>query len=95
MAGATLDGIWNLVLVCKKCNRVEKSAKIPALPFLERLHSRNNFFIDSHHPLRETLMEQTGRTEPTRAVFLQTIYNESKESLTGNWKPEDEHEAAL
>jgi 5-methylcytosine-specific restriction endonuclease McrA len=54
-----LNGIWNLVLACRECNRGEngKSARVPCLKYLERLHKRNNFLIDSHHPLKETLIE--------------------------------------
>jgi hypothetical protein len=33
---------------------------VPARKYLERLDTRNEFFITSHHPLRETLMAQTG-----------------------------------
>ena len=72
-----LDGVWNLVLACKNCNRgvAGKFEQIPTLTLLERLHARNNFFIDSHHPLRETLMAQTGKKEKDRISFLQSVYN--------------------
>ena len=63
-----IDGIWNLVLACADCNRGSpgKFARVLELQFLERLHDRNEFLIGSHHPLRETLMLQTGATEPER-----------------------------
>lgn len=95
--GDLIDGVWNLVLACQTCNRGEKGkfAQLPELRFLERLHSRNSFFIDSHHPLRETLMQQTGKTEPERRRFLQEAYQRSKELLTKNWKPEFEYEPAF
>ena len=66
------DGIWNLVLACRDCNRGEggKFAHIPAPKFLERLHRRNSYLIDSHHPLRQTLMMQIGRTDVDRVEFL-------------------------
>ncbi len=66
-----LDGVWNLVLACKQCNRGEsgKFARVPQIHLLERLHKRNCFFIASHHPLRETLINQTGNTETERAAF--------------------------
>jgi hypothetical protein len=41
---------------------------------LARLHNRNEFFIGSHHPLRETLINQTGSTTAERANFLSTTY---------------------
>lgn len=95
--GDLIDGVWNLVLACQSCNRGTggKSAQLPELRFLERLHTRNNFFIDSHHPLRETLMHQTGSSEPLRRQFLQDAYHQAKELLIRNWKPEYEHEPAF
>jgi len=53
------NGIWNLVLSCRNCNRGErgKSTRVPELYLLERLYNRNEFLIESHHPLRETLMK--------------------------------------
>jgi hypothetical protein len=64
-----LDGVWNLVLACKECNR-QKSAKIPETQYLEKLHSRNEYFITSHHPLRETIIAQSGLTETQRRQYL-------------------------
>lgn len=85
-----LNGIWNLVLACQSCNRGEngKFARIPSLEYLERLHRRNEFFIESHHPLRETLLNQTGASTDARIKYLQTMYNLSV-SLSGGirWKP--------
>jgi len=37
------------------------------------LHRRNEYLIGSHHPLREALMTQIGRTEPDRRSFLQEM----------------------
>lgn len=67
---ADINGVWNLVLACSTCNS-SKSASVPDLKYLERLHTRNEFFIISHHPLRETLISQTGVTELERKKFLQ------------------------
>jgi 5-methylcytosine-specific restriction endonuclease McrA len=95
--GDQLDGVWNLVLACQSCNRGPKGkfAQLPELRFLERLHIRNNFYIESHHPLRETLMRQTGNSETERRRFLQEKYRHAKEFLVQNWKPEFENEPAL
>lgn len=70
-----LNGVWNLVLACPDCNRGSdgKFAKAPAIKYLERLHKRNEFLISSHHPLRKTIMEQTGKTEADRTLFLKDI----------------------
>ena len=58
------DQIWNLVLSCKDCNRGSngKFEKIPHIDFYF-LNKRNNYYIESHHPLRETIINQTGKTE--------------------------------
>ena len=57
-----INGVANLVLACTDCNRGVngKFAHLPALPLLQRLHERNEYLITSHHPLRETLLVQTG-----------------------------------
>ena len=87
-----LDGIWNLVLSCKDCNRgkLGKFQKIPTINFLDRLHKRNSFFIDSHHPLRETLILQTGKTNTIRMGFLNKVYNLAEVSIINKWSPQIE-----
>ena len=84
-----VDGVWNLVLACSNCNRGidGKSAKVPNIKLLKRLHTRNEYLIGSHHPLRETLINQTGRNEKTRQQFLQKSFNFSKEHLIHVWQP--------
>ena len=69
-----LDGIWNLVLACQSCNRGAKGKfdSTPHPKYVARLHSRNEYLILSHHPLRETLIKQTGESMPSRKQFLQT-----------------------
>ncbi len=85
----TINGIWNLVLACQHCNRVEKSALLPELFFLERLHARNEYFINSHLPIKETLIQQTGATEAKRRAFLQGNYNLARSKILHIWqKPE-------
>lgn len=84
-----IDGIWNFVLSCPDCNRGEhgKFAKVPELTYLERLHTRNDFFIGSHHPLRETLMLQTGMTAKARRAFLQKVDSVAISHLIHRWRP--------
>ena len=91
-----LDGVWNLVLACQSCNRggAGKFARLPKLRFLERLHTRNNFYIESHHPLKETLIAQTGDSERQRRQYLQDAYRVAKELLILQWRPTFEHEPA-
>jgi 5-methylcytosine-specific restriction endonuclease McrA len=85
-----VNGVWNLVLACQDCNRGEsgKFARIPTLELLKRLHRRNEYFINSHLPLRETLTQQSGANEHARKKFLQTSYNVATETLVQPWQPE-------
>ena len=95
--GLEINGIWNLVLACRDCNRGlnGKSSKLPVIDLLSRLHKRNNFLIDSHHPLRESLIIQTGNSEQARRNYLQETYNRAKGLLIQVWKPETKHEPAF
>lgn len=72
-----INGVANLVLACPECNRGKqgKFEKLASLNLLERLHSRNEYLITSHHPLRETLIAQTGFTQQQRQGFLQDAYD--------------------
>lgn len=82
-----LDGVWNLVLACTDCNRGQggKSDRIPERPLLERLHARNECLIGSHHPLRETLRNQMGKTEAERRRFVTSVDDEATARLQRRW----------
>ena len=85
-----IDGAWNLVLACKACNRGPsgKSDALPDLDFLERLYDRNEYYIGSHHPLRETLIQQTGDTPHKRQAFLQACWDRCKAAQPADtWVP--------
>jgi 5-methylcytosine-specific restriction endonuclease McrA len=69
-----VDGVWNLVLACSSCN-LSKSDQRPHQKYLLRLYQRNEFYIGSNHPLKETLINQTGRTSEERERFLMSVYN--------------------
>ncbi|MBV5347517.1 HNH endonuclease [bacterium] len=73
--GVNFDGVWNLVLSCHTCNRGARGKfdRIPSGRLLQRLQSRNEYLIGSHHPLRETLMQQTGMTARERTAYLAGI----------------------
>ncbi len=83
-----VDGVWNLVLACADCNGAAgKGAKVPTLNLLERLNRRNEYLIGSNHPLKETIIRQTGRNVAERAAFLQGVNNEAKPKLLHTWEP--------
>jgi 5-methylcytosine-specific restriction endonuclease McrA len=87
--GLELDGVWNLVLACRECNRGRsgKFDRVPTIPLLERLNKRNEYLISSHHPLRETLMAQTGLTEQNRQSFLNGFHNRAVAARLHVWEP--------
>ena len=72
-----INSIWNLVLSCQECNRGQQGEfdKIPHIDLLTRLHNRNEYLIDSHLPIKETLLQQTGKNEQQRIQFLNMVYN--------------------
>ena len=93
--GSTVCGTWSWPADPVIEERKGSSLRCRSFVFLTDLHKRNNFLIDSHHPLQDTLRLQTGKTEPDRRRFLQQAYRQSKELLTNTWKPECEHERAF
>ena len=88
-AGANINGVWNLVLADAVTNR-EKKARIPELRFLERLFVRNEYYIESNHPLAETIVNQTGTNKRARRAFLETQYRLALENSIHRWRPETE-----
>jgi hypothetical protein len=85
---APVDGVWNLVLACRDCNRGAdgKFARASAETSVARLHCRNEYLIGSHHPLRDTLMAQTGRTEAERRSLLRRCRQIARDSLIHEWQ---------
>jgi 5-methylcytosine-specific restriction endonuclease McrA len=83
------DGVWNLVLACQRCNRGEggKFFAVPSARLIEKLHQRNNWLVESHHPLRETIMLQTGQTTEARASFLRSRPRVALDHLIHQWAP--------
>jgi hypothetical protein len=85
-----IDGVWNLVLACQECNRGVggKSGRLPAVGLFARLHLRNEFLVESHHPLRDALMQQSGQTPETRRSFLKAAYEVARALLpVAPWQP--------
>ncbi len=86
-----IDGVANLVLSCTECNRGAggKFDQLPSIKLLERLYTRNEYLITSHHPLRETLIWQTGPTSEGRQKYLQDAYNCASEyfGFSTKWHP--------
>jgi hypothetical protein len=89
-----INGVANLVLSCADCNRGVggKFAQIPTIFLLERLYNRNEYLIISHHPLRETLISQTGNSAEKRQQYLQNAYNCSTlyYQVNTKWQPKQQ-----
>lgn len=92
--GANINGVWNLVLADSTTNST-KWAKVPEIRFLERLFNRNEFYIESKHPLAETIINQTGKTKDLRRKFLETHYNLALSCSIQKWKPSIELKGTL
>lgn len=86
---SNINGVWNLVLADKDINN-NKRAKIPHRKFLTRLYNRNEFYIQSKHPLSETIINQTGNTQEKRKSFLEKHYNLALSQSIHTWKPKIE-----
>lgn len=84
--GANINGVWNFVLADKDVNN-DKRAKVSEKRFLERLFNRNEFYIESKHPLAETIINQTGTTKSQRVAFLEAQYKLASELAIHKWKP--------
>lgn len=84
---ANINGVWNLVLADSGVNS-SKSARVPEERYLKRLYQRNEFFIESKHPLAETIVNQTGATSEKRRLFLQRHYQLALDYSIHRWKPE-------
>ena len=88
--GVNLDQIWNLVLACNRCNGAAgKGDSCPHRSLVERLHLRNEHLVRSHHPLRESIIANTGSTTSARIKFLHDRYEVAKRSLIHSWRPEE------
>ncbi|WP_137145091.1 HNH endonuclease domain-containing protein [Mycolicibacterium sp. CR10] len=97
VGGAPVDGVWNLVLACARCNGWhEKSDRPPHQRYVERLNIRNDYLISSHHPLRPTLIEQTGQSPSDRSMTLKRALDQvSVRGARAQWVAPEELEAGF
>jgi hypothetical protein len=87
-----LNEVWNLVLSCKKCNRWEsggKAAQLPQQNFILRLHHRNEYFIESNHPLKENIILYLGKNPEQRLDFLIQRFNFACTIRKPIWSPKE------
>jgi hypothetical protein len=69
--------LWNLVLAHKICNEC-KSDYIPPKHFIENLIQRNEFFIASSHPIKDTLIKELGKNPNQRRLKIESEYAYAK-----------------
>ena len=84
-----VDLIWNLVLACSDCNNGEsgKFAFLPDKKYLNELYKRNNYFIESNLPIRESIMKHTGSTYNERKSFIENFDRNALSIQPHRWKP--------
>jgi hypothetical protein len=83
--GVDLDLPWNLVLACATCNRgpAGKHAALPSERYVQRLHKRNEYLIESNHPLKQSLIAMTGVDVAARRRFLRSVMSDARQLANG------------
>lgn len=79
------DQVWNLVLAQKSCNE-DKSDFLPSVSFIENLIARNEYYIASSHPLKETLISDLGKTTIARRANVLKEYGYAKRKIQRFWR---------
>ena len=88
---------WNKIFLPTKFkgydydHKDEEFEKIPDIQYLYALNKRNNFYIESHHPLRETIINQTGKLQEDRRQFLQRMFDDAVNNIPVKWKPKERY----
>lgn len=79
------DEVWNLVLAHGFCNE-QKSDFLPSGIYIEKLIKRNEYFIESNHPIKQKLIEQLGNTPKKRSETILRIFDHAKLVLGVTWE---------
>ncbi|WP_456383464.1 hypothetical protein [Persephonella sp.] len=86
------DGIWNLVISCKKCNRGDggKFDQIPSKVFFNKLLKRNIWFIEEHrHSLRNSILISLNASSK-KEVKKKMISIFKKFEFISGWRPKEQ-----
>ena len=79
-----LDRVWNLVNSCFECN-MSKGGQVPVFQIVRRVHERNEYYISSNHPLKESIIKSTGVTEANRTDFFKRLHEDASKLLQPTW----------
>jgi hypothetical protein len=84
------NGVWNLVIACKKCNRGTggKFDEPPANSYFEQLLGRNVLFFEEHrHSLKNSICLSLGvNTKNGIIAKMKNVYKHFE--VVKGWKPE-------
>jgi len=79
-----IDHVWNLVNACQNCN-LDKFNKLPSKKFIDNLFFRNEWYILSNHPLKDSIIRSTGKTFTQRKESISRVYRESENLMPITW----------
>lgn len=79
------DEIWNLVLAHEFCN-LQKSDSLPDRKYIDKLITRNEYFIASNHPIRDKLIRALGKNMMARKAYIEHVYNDAKVIIPYTWE---------
>lgn len=62
---------------------------MPSDRLVSRLYARNSWLVESHNPLRETILLQMGVNDEVRRSFRQQI---ARDTIIHRWEPEEKYD---
>lgn len=86
--------IWNLVLAHTFCNQ-NKSDNVTPKHYIDNMIKRNEFFINSSHPLKDTLIRQLGLKKEQRQETVLSEYKYAKNMIVRMWGGHDKYDPSL
>tara|TARA_Y100000588_G_scaffold308368_1_gene332892 strand:- start:295 stop:1311 length:1017 start_codon:yes stop_codon:yes gene_type:complete len=81
-----VDLVWNLVNACSDCN-LSKSDKMPNYDFVKRVYERNEYYIHSNHPLKDSIILATGKTPAERRSTVRRAFDVAGSYIRSSWRP--------
>jgi len=91
LSGANRNGVWNLVIACKSCNRGEqgKFSAPPDAEFFNKLLSRNLLYVEEHkHSLRNSILLSLNVMNKNEVRSKMKLLHSQFKMFKG-WKPKD------